>query len=411
MTTVHAPRAFAPPKPLTTAPQRPLLMAGGVGTAVLVVTVAANHGLQQAGILVVGLLLGLTLFHSRFGFTSAWRQVASVGQSAGIRAHILMLAVAVVAFAVLFTVGTGLFGDELAPGGSPLGVSLVIGAVLFGIGMQLGGACASGSLFAVGSGHSTVMITLTSFIAGSVIGAWHWGFWVSDAVPAFEPVVLGQTGLGIGGAALVSLLALGGVLLIAQLITSRRNPPPVDSVPTASGWVRVLRGSWPLWVGAILLGLLNAAMLAVSGRPWGVTAAFALWGSKVAEAIGINVRSWAYWSDPAALDQSILADVTSVANIGIILGAFLAAAAAGSFSFHTSIPPKTVLAAVTGGLLMGYGARLAPGCNIGAYFSGIAQGSLHGWAWGGLAMIGTVFGLKLRPLFGLTNPKPTDSVC
>ena len=34
---------------------------------------------------------------------------------------------------------------------------------------------------------------------------------------------------------------------------------------------------------------------------------------------------------------------------------------------------------------MGYGARIAFGCNIGAYFGGIASFSLHGWLWGVLA--------------------------
>ena len=64
-----------------------------------------------------------------------------------------------------------------------------------------------------------------------------------------------------------------------------------------------------------------------------------------------------------------------------------------------------------GGLLMGYGARIAFGCNIGAYFGGIASFSLHGWLWGITAVVGTVAGLALRPLFGLTNPKPSDSIC
>ena len=64
-----------------------------------------------------------------------------------------------------------------------------------------------------------------------------------------------------------------------------------------------------------------------------------------------------------------------------------------------------------GGILMGYGARIAFGCNIGAYFGGIASFSLHGWLWGAMAIGGTFAGLALRPLFGLTNPKPTDGVC
>ena len=50
---------------------------------------------------------------------------------------------------------------------------------------------------------------------------------------------------------------------------------------------------------------------------------------------------------------------------------------------------------------MGYGARIAFGCNIGAFFSGIASTSLHGWLWIAAALPGSWAGLKLRPLFGL----------
>lgn len=58
-------------------------------------------------------------------------------------------------------------------------------------------------------------------------------------------------------------------------------------------------------------------------------------------------------------------------------------------------------AAAVGGLLMGYGARLAYGCNIGALFSGVASGSLHGWLWLLAAVPGSLLGIRLRPLFGL----------
>ena len=50
---------------------------------------------------------------------------------------------------------------------------------------------------------------------------------------------------------------------------------------------------------------------------------------------------------------------------------------------------------------MGYGARLAFGCNVGAYFSGIASGSLHGWLWFLAALVGSYLGTRLRPAFGL----------
>ena len=48
---------------------------------------------------------------------------------------------------------------------------------------------------------------------------------------------------------------------------------------------------------------------------------------------------------------------------------------------------------------MGYGARLAFGCNIGALFSGIASGSIHGWVWFLFAFIGSYFGVKSRKFF------------
>jgi uncharacterized protein len=51
--------------------------------------------------------------------------------------------------------------------------------------------------------------------------------------------------------------------------------------------------------------------------------------------------------------------------------------------------------------LLGYGARLAFGCNIGAFFSGIASGSLHGWVWLAAAFLGSMAGVRLRPFFGL----------
>ena len=52
--------------------------------------------------------------------------------------------------------------------------------------------------------------------------------------------------------------------------------------------------------------------------------------------------------------------------------------------------------------MLGYGARLAYGCNIGAYFRGISSSSLHGWVWLAAAFAGSVLGTYLRPLFGLS---------
>ncbi|MCP6237340.1 YeeE/YedE family protein, partial [Klebsiella pneumoniae] len=79
-----------------------------------------------------------------------------------------------------------------------------------------------------------------------------------------------------------------------------------------------------------------------------------------------------------ALAAPVWEDITTVMDIGIMIGALLAAGLAGRFAPSLKIPVRSMVAAVIGGLLLGYGSRLAYGCNIGAYFSGIASGSLHG---------------------------------
>lgn len=361
----------------------------------------------------IGVALGFVLFHSRFGFTSAWRQLVAVRQGRALRAHMLMLAVACTLFAPILANQVSFQDDvPVAPTLAPIGFGLFVGSFLFGVGMQLGGSCASGTLFAIGSGQTAILLTLGGFVIGSTIGALHFPFWTND-LPSHEPVDLAETFGGYAGAWAVSLLVMGAIVALTFAL-ARRGVPPIDPAPVARGAARVVRGSWPLWVGALLLAGLNALTLFVSGGAWGVTFAFSMWGSKVLDLVGVDVLQWTFWQDPANLAKyqaGIFGEKTSVMDLGIIVGALIASAAAGSWIVHRRIPLKLAVGAVIGGILMGYGARIAFGCNIGAYFGGIASFSLHGWLWGILAVAGTFAGLALRPLFGLTNPRPTDSVC
>ncbi|NMH98177.1 YeeE/YedE family protein [Pseudonocardia acidicola] len=379
--------------------------------AVLTGLVAAEHGARQAVLLALGVGLGFALFHSRFGFTSAWRQLVAVGNGSGLRAHTLLLGTTATLFALIIGTGTGLFGSTPAPTAGPLGVGLLLGAFLFGAGMQLGGACASGTLFAVGSGQGTIVLTLLGFVAGSVLYTWQYEL-VAD-LPALPAVVLAEH-IGWFGSWVVTIVALLAVVLVSRAVQARRNPPPAGAVATSTGVARVVRGAWPMLVGAVVLAVLGAGVLLVSGGAWGVTSAFGLWGAKVLQLIGLHPQTWAFWQQPAQarmLAGPVLADKTSLTDIGIMVGAAVAAAAGGVWVLHRSIPWRTALAAVLGGIIMGVGARLASGCNIGAYLAGIASGSLSGWVWGLAALVGTWVGLRGRRLFGLTNPKPSDSVC
>ncbi|MDT0317816.1 YeeE/YedE family protein [Streptomyces sp. DSM 44918] len=400
-----SPTSAPPPEAPEAPPVRriPLAVAALLGAG-LSAYVFAAHGARPGVLLLLGLGLGFALFHSRFGFTSAWRQLVAVGNGTGLRAHALLLGTTATLFALIIGTGTGLFGSQPAPSAGPLGVGLLLGAFVFAIGMQLGGACASGTLFAVGSGQSSIVLTLGGFIAGSTIAAWQ-----------FDPFLLSDH-VGWFGSWAATIAALAVIVVVSRVVQRRRTPPPTGAVPTSRGGLtaRALRGSWPLAAGAVVLAALGAGVLLVSGGAWGVTSAFALWGSEALSLVGARPESWSFWQQPGNADMlagPILADKNSLTDIGIMLGAAVAASLGGTWALHRGIPWRTAVAAVLGGVLMGIGARLAGGCNIGAYLAGISSGSLHGWIWGATALLGTWAGLRLRPLFGLANPRPSDGVC
>ncbi|HEY5644799.1 MAG TPA: YeeE/YedE family protein [Pseudomonadales bacterium] len=378
---------------------RPVVVAATAASVLLAILLGASYGWRQATLFAVGLGAGLVLYHAAFGFTGAWRVMITERRSAGLRAQMVMMSVAVMLFMPLLAAGE-LNGTPLRGSVAPLSSAIVAGAFLFGVGMQLGGGCASGTLFTVGGGNVRMIVTLLAFIAGSVLGAWHWPAW-QDA-PQLAPVSLLEA-FGPAGAIGISV-GLFGLVWYGAGALERRRHGRIASSDQDPGLRRWLQGPWPLIAGALGLAAVNVATLTLAGRPWGVTSGFALWGSKAAAAVGLDVAAWPYWqrSGPAtSLQASVFSDITSVMNFGIVLGALAAAGLAGRFAPAWRMPLRSLAAAIVGGLLLGYGARIAYGCNIGAYFSGLASASLHGWLWFAAAFAGNSLGVRLRPVFAL----------
>src|SRR4051812_33579461 len=362
---------------------------------------SATIGWRQGVLYLLGGALGLTLYHALFGFTSAWRVFIADRRGAGLRAQMIMLAVAVLLFFPPLSQGM-LFGQPVHGEYGAVGVGMLTGAFLFGLGMQLGGGCASGTLYSAGGGNTRMLVTLAAFIAGSTLGAKHLPWWT--ALPNIGTVPLIEK-LGMFPALVLSLSLMAAIFAATVWLEKQRHGRLIPGAQSrVRGWRRFVQGPWPLVWGAIALALGNFATLYLAGRPWGITSALALWGSKILSFAGVDVAAWPFWQGAraASLQQSIFRDVTTVMDFGIMAGALLAAALAGQFRPVWRIQARSALGAIVGGLLLGYGARLAYGCNIGAYFSGIASGSLHGWCWLVAAFIGNILGTRLRPLFGLS---------
>ena len=364
--------AYAPTRSqaLAPAPQYPVVLASLAIIAALGLLIQQTVSIKMVLLFVIGTALGIVLYHSLFGFTSAFRVLLADRRGAGFRAQMIMLGTACLLFFPVLASGT--FFDQTVNGFvSPLSVSAAFGAFLFGIGMQLGGGCASGTLFAVGGGNTRMLVTLLFFIAGSVIGVTHLAWW--QTLPSHAPVSLVKT-LG-WPAALALNIALFSIAYVVVARMERARHGALESIVTVknASW---LCGPWPLLAGALALTLLNFATLYLAGRPWGITSAFGLWGGMALQDAGVPVGTWSGYSGAAmqqALSASVLTDITSVMDVGIMLGALLAAGLASKFVPGWRISGPHLAASGIGGLLLGYGARLAYGCNIGAFFSGIAR--------------------------------------
>jgi len=361
--------------------------------------------IRQGALWVIGALLGITLYHSAFGFTHAWRAFIADRRGDGLRAQMLMLALGVILFFPFLAQGS-LAGQSVSGFVAPPGISILLGAFLFGIGMQIGGGCASGTLFSAGGGSTRMLITLFFFIVGSVLAALNYSWW--STLPATAPVSMVKS-WGLWPALAVNLAIFAMIAFASILLEKRRHGALISHATGDLKAASLVRGPWTLVWGAVALVALNFATLALAGRPWGITGAFATWGSKALMVFDVHdPTQWTFWMrDLMPLITPLREDITSVMNVGLMLGAMGAAAVAGKFAPVWKIPPRSFLASVIGGIMLGYGARLAFGCNIGAYFSGILSGSVHAWLWLPAAFAGNVIGVRLRPLFGLEIEKST----
>lgn len=376
-----------------------MVVVGVTLTLMLLVSNIPAMAIKGNLLLGIGLAMGMTLYYAAFGFTAAYRRFIVDRDLTGITAQLIMLAVAIVMFAPLLNEGSA-FGNRLAGAIAPVGVSMMFGAFLFGVGMQIAGGCASGTLFAAGGGSVRMAIVLVSFCGGTFIGSLHFSWW--NTLPRFPAFVLGHE-WGWGVSTVVQL----SVLIFIYFILRRLGGENRQGLWPASGsmsWRCIIQGPWPLIAVAVVLAGLNVATLIVAGHPWSVTWGYTLWAAKAASALGWDPASSPFWSggfQQRALGRSLLYDTVSLLNISIVLGAGLAASLAGRFRPIVKISFSNLMSAIIGGLILGYGARLAYGCNIGAFFSGIASSSLHGWAWIIAAGAGNVAGVKLMHLLML----------
>lgn len=157
---------------------------------------------------------------------------------------------------------------------------------------------------------------------------------------------------------------------------------------------------WSPVPAVIAAGILSAFYFGITGTFWAVTGEFTRWGGHILQWLGVDVSHWGYFQ-VIGLQGSLLTRIDGVMILGMFVGCFSAALWANNVKLRLPQHRIRVFQAIMGGIIAGFGARLAMGCNLAAFFTGIPQFSLHAWFFAIATAIGSLAGAKvsLLPIF------------
>lgn len=382
-----------------------------VAAAFVILVGTASNDRLLAVFWLFGLAFGFVLQRSRFCFASAFRDLFLLGDARVMKGIIAGLAVATAGFTVLMArlVPEISFGG-LPPGATvlPLGLHTLLGGVLFGVGMVLAGGCTSGSLYRAGEGYIGSMVALLGIMLGLEISSHTWNWWWQVHIGQ-APLVWFPAHLGYLGATLITFAGLLALFVLVSwwefrasilLPIKRAEPVAPTSLREQFGalWQTIFVKGWPVVVGGVALGVLNV-LLYTYRHPWGVVAGLGIWADKLASIVDLEAGELLGRSSLAGCafepETASALGHMPLLNVGVIVGAFIAACFAAEFKLRFPRQAIRYGQSIGGGVLMGYGAGLALGCTVGAFFSAIPSLALNGWVFGGSLAIGAYLGVKI----------------
>jgi hypothetical protein len=372
----------------------------------------------------IGLGFGYALTRGDFGFAGLSNRTCRKGSTKLIRALMLMFVVSSI------IVGAFLIGGKLDISQNQLWVNqiswgLLIGGILFGVGMAFSSCCATGVLQDFPIGFSRAFITLIFFGIGVFLGfplmqkgfatdslfstasAPRGGVWFVDWFNGSDASNMTN---GVIGAIIVTVILAVGVGLLAKWYEKKISKdfpaPEVEEVKTDSTvWERFFVNKWSMTQTALVIAGLFGLLYAVSSSGWGASTVYGNWFGTILVKLGADPANLAAWTNrPEASFTTALFDSSSyMQNIGIILGAVVGLLLSGRFvkifTDGLKIKPLEIALFAAGGLLMGFGTRLSWGCNVGALYTPIANFSLSGWLYFFFLFAGGYLGNKVWKLF------------
>jgi uncharacterized membrane protein YedE/YeeE len=312
--------------------------------------------------LIVGILFGFALQRGRFCMNSAFRDILLLKEYTLLKAVIVAIIVSMIGFHLMASFGV----IQLNPKPLSWGANIV-GGFIFGIGMVLAGGCASGTTYRVGEGMVGSLVALLGYMMSAVItssGALSGvksyletttKITITDPGPLIAPSSRSPTLANIIGVdpwIIVIVIAIVGIGALAWKRGGREKTE-------GSLYEKIFKRGWPWWGTGIVIGIIGMIAFpasAAAGRnyPLGITGGWSTFLSALIKG-DANVLSW----------ETFLV-------IGVVIGAGISAGIAGEFKLRAPGPGRLIQQFI-GGLLLGIGAVIANGCNIGHVLSGIPQ--------------------------------------
>lgn len=378
--------------------------------AVAVYFYATSNEARMGVFWVLGLAFGFVLQRSRFCFASSFRDVFLLGHGRNLKGVLVGMAVAAVGFAAMMARQVPNTTLGIVPPDAnvlPLGLHTIVGGVLFGFGMVIAGGCVSGSIYRMGEGYIASWVSFFGIIFGVLAASFTWNWWwdnhIKDGLRVWLPNLVGHAGalvLTFVGLIVVYLLVLwwesrSGVVVPDAPFTGEEE---TDFAARLRNLLRRLfvHGWGPIMGGAILGGL-NVISF-ITERPWGFTGELSRWSIGLSNILGVGPGVLKGVDElpgcTLELGNDGVLHFMLFLVLGMIWGSFMAAVFAGEFKIRVPKQPIRFVQAGGGGLIMGYGAGIAMGCTIGAFFSAIPSLALNGWVFAIFLAVGAWIGTQ-----------------
>lgn len=377
----------------------------------------------------IGVGLGYVLTRTAYGFAGSVNRAYRAGSTKLMRSLMMLFTAISILSAAIFFNGVP-EGFKLSI--YPINLALLIGALMFGMGMAFNSCCASGTLTDMVYEPTKAFITLIFFSMGIFIA-----FPIqkkTDFVKKSLISVEGREGVflpelfkndGFNGFLFAILFTLLMVIIVSYVskkyeekrikegtysplpdeVEQAKMPQPLsDDVKIFSAEVyhRFFARPWSMVEGVFAFSILIGVLMLVNGAGWGVTTAMGELFGRVLHLFGVPAETLAEYSGIKAekFMQTVFQNGGRAQNLGIFMGTILMSLFAGNFMASVKgglkITFKEGLMYVAGGLLMGVGTRLANGCNAGALLTPITQFSLSGWVFFVFMVLGGIFGNMIR---------------